>query len=322
MAEGAEVRLLARPESGAPQWSADVEAHVTRAITDFSDARALARNPLLDGADVVIHAAGVTRARSSSAFHVGNVLPTQALLGALAMRGERPRFVLVSSQAATGPAPSLAQPVTERDAARPIEPYGVSKRRAEELVSASSLPWTIVRPASVYGPRDTDFLALFRTATMGLMVYPGTHDSWLSLIHVRDCVAGILAAARHPRAEGHTFHLANRVPVRWTEVYAAVAQAVERRPRELALPGWLLRAAAPLVERLTIGDRPPLLTRQKARLAQPRFWICSSDAAASVLGVEPRTTLPGGMRETYLWYSEHGWLRRRGGSAGRLRPVA
>lgn len=319
--QGVEVRCLLRAESASPRWPVAPHDGVQRSVVDFGSPWTITRNPMLDDVDVIIHAAGVTRARSAAEFHSGNVVPLASLLQALRERREQPRVVLVSSQAAAGPATSLQQPVRERDEPHPIEWYGESKLRAERTLSGAGVPWTIVRPASVYGPRDADFLAIFRTAVQGVLVYPGTRRSWLSIVHVRDCVEGILAAAATTAAAGRVLHVANAEPVSWSDVYAAVAGAVGRRSLELSVPGWMLRGVAPIAERLTWRGRPPLLTRQKARLAAPRYWALDTRATRDVLGVEPRTTLPAGMRETYLWYSENGWLQRRGAPDARLHPI-
>ena len=94
---------------------------------------------------------------------------------ALVARRLAPRFVLVSSQAAAGPAADLARPVVEDDAPRPVEAYGASKLEAERVVRSfgDHVPFTIVRPSSIFGPFDRDFLTLFRFARHGVIVYPG-----------------------------------------------------------------------------------------------------------------------------------------------------
>jgi dihydroflavonol-4-reductase len=90
---GWEVRRLVRPESPAdgPELPAALARRVTAHRADLLDARALAAEPALDGADVVFHVAGVTRRRTLAEFRRGNVAPTAALLDALAARGGRRR---------------------------------------------------------------------------------------------------------------------------------------------------------------------------------------------------------------------------------------
>ena len=100
LAEAAAGGAEPKPKPGAPTPLGTSETHVV----DFARPETLERSPALDGADVIFHLAGVTKARTDEAFRAGNVAPTRALLDAIAaraQRGERSprRFVLVSSQA-------------------------------------------------------------------------------------------------------------------------------------------------------------------------------------------------------------------------------
>src|SRR5881394_2713038 len=126
------VRCLVRPGGGAPPPGA------TRHLIDFGAPASLLATPALDDADVVIHLAAVTKAVHRPEYREANVTPTRHLLGALVARLLRPRFVLVSSQAAAGPASDLEHPVGEDDAPRPVEAYGRSKLEAERIVETFS----------------------------------------------------------------------------------------------------------------------------------------------------------------------------------------
>jgi nucleoside-diphosphate-sugar epimerase len=160
-------------------------------VIDYDEPRTLQRSAALDGADYVFHVGGVTKGVSQREFDAGNVLPTTRLLDALIARhpdGQLKRFVLVSSQAAAGPARSLDAPRDESQPGEPIEEYGRSKLEAERIVAAhgGTLPFTIVRPSAVYGPRDRDFLTIFKQARRGIGLYPASRGRYLSVIHVRD----------------------------------------------------------------------------------------------------------------------------------------
>jgi dTDP-D-glucose 4,6-dehydratase len=53
-----------------------------------------------------------------------------------------------------------------------------------------------------------------------------------------------------------------------------------------------------------------MLNRNKAALARPRWWLCDTSRARDELGWKPEVTLQDGIRATYLWYLDAGWLRR------------
>ena len=263
----------------------------------------------LAGADIVVHAAGATRAPSRDARRESIVGLTATMIVS-AKRAGVGRFVYVSSQAAAGPASIRDRAVTESDPPAPIEEYGRSKRDAEELVGASGLPFTIVRPAAVYGPGDRDFLPLFRLARIGIAVHPGNRDQWISILHVADCVEGLIAAATSARTLGGTYFLANDEPVQWCSVFDTVARiAGARRIIDLEIPMVLVRSAA------QIGDvaarwtgKAGLLTSEKVALGEPRYWICSSERARRDFKFESRIPLVDGLALTYRWYKANGQL--------------
>jgi nucleoside-diphosphate-sugar epimerase len=306
LAGGAEVRCLRRPGGGEPPGGASSR------VLDLADAEALGHCEWLDDADVVFHVAGATRAVRERDFMAANVAPTRALLDAMRRRRCGARLVYVSSQAAAGPARDLEHPVREGDAPAPIEAYGRSKLAAERLVleAGRDLPVTIVRPASVLGPRDRDFLVLFRMAQRGLVFHPGNAEQWISLADVADVVAVLLAAAVSPSAQGRTYFAAGHGPLTWRGLADAMAAVTGTTVRHRNLPRALVESVG------LFGDlwgmltrRPPLATTSKVALARPACWVCSDDRSRIDLGVRPARSLPAALEETYYWYLQHGWLR-------------
>ncbi|MGH9888812.1 MAG: NAD-dependent epimerase/dehydratase family protein, partial [bacterium] len=157
---------------------------------------------LFGGVDVVVHAAGETRAPTAMLLRASNVGLTRQVIEA-ARRGKAGRLVFISSQAAAGPAPSRETPTTESSPPTPREEYGRSKLEAERLVEAAvDLDPVILRPAAVYGPGDRDFLTMFRLARFGIALHPGNRDQWISIVHVDDVARAVVAAAADRRSAG------------------------------------------------------------------------------------------------------------------------
>jgi nucleoside-diphosphate-sugar epimerase len=311
---GFTVRCLVRAGSPAPaEPDPRADPRVLHHVVEYAVPEGLGAATVLDGATHVFHLAGVTRGRSMADFRRGNVLPVESLLGALERRRVPVRrFVHVSSQAAAGPAASLARPVREADPPAPIEFYGRSKAEAEGVVQrySGSIPCTVVRPPAVYGPGDRDFLVLFRMLRWRLSAHAGRRDAYLSMVYVDDLVEGMIDAALSPRTAGGTYFLAREEPERWGNVHRIVAGIAGRRPLRVDVPGVAVAAAGRAGDawaRLT--GRTPLLTSQKAALARPRYWICSSEEARRAFGFRAPTALEDGLPTTYRWYREHGWLR-------------
>jgi nucleoside-diphosphate-sugar epimerase len=312
LAAGWRVRRLARPDSA--RGDADPATDVETRVAPLDDAGALTRSGVLDDVDAVFHVAGVTRGRRATHFHAGNVVPTAALLDALhATYGVRaPRGVLVSSQAAAGPAPARDRPRTEDDPAEPVGAYGASKQAAERMVAEHPVGgrWTIVRPSAVYGARDRDFLVVFRHASRGMALYPGTHDAWLSLVHAADLARALVGAVTVPAAAGRTYFVAGDEAVAWPALYAAVAQAAGTRIRvSLDVPRWVLPLAGAAGDAWSaLSGRATLVGREKLALGAPRWWLCSAQRARKELHWAPALALPEGVRATHDWYAAARWL--------------
>ena len=245
---------------------------------------------LVDGADAVVHVAGVINAPDAAGFEHGNVGGTLAMLAA-ATAGGVSRFVHVSSLAAREPALSL---------------YGASKARAEELVRSSGLDWAIVRPPAVYGPGDRETLELFRMAKLGLMLMPPRGR--LSLIHVDD-LAGLLLRLAEPDGPSNLIIEADDGrPGGWThrEFARALGTALGKRPAILSAPGPLLKLAA-RADQLVRRDRAKL-TVDRAAYFSHRNWVVDTKLGPPPGLWQPQVPTDRGLRETADWYRANGWL--------------
>ena len=206
LAAGYAVRALTRREQ-APR------ANVQWVRGDLENTAALSE--LARGVEAAIHVAGVVNAPDPAGFEAGNVTGTLNLVETLVAKGIG-RFVHVSSLSAREPA---------------ISAYGASKARAEKLLMASPLDWTIVRPPAIYGPRDREMLDLFRAARWG--VVPTPREGRASLIHVED-LARLLVALVSGGEEVSTrvFEPDDGRYRGWShdEMARAIGAAVGRRP--------------------------------------------------------------------------------------------
>jgi nucleoside-diphosphate-sugar epimerase len=306
---GATVRAIIRAGT---QPSAVRDPRVERHELDLLDPDAVRASGVWDGATHLFHVGGVTKARTAARFRSGNVVPTANLLKALAARSAPPRCILVSSQAAAGPARVAAVPVRENDPPRPVEAYGESKLDAERIAAryAESVPIVIARPAAVYGPRDRDFLQAFRQAASRVALYAAPREQAISIVHVSDLVSGLIQCAQTPDAAGKTFFFANEEPVTWQALYRTVAEEAGASPVEVQVPRALLLGAAWACDAAgAVTGMTTLLNRHKVAMAGPRWWICDSGRARAELGWMPRIPLQSGLRDTYHWYTRAAWMR-------------
>ena len=308
-----EVRCLVRSD---PKWLAGLPRAGRGAVTlvrgDLASGDAM--RAALAGAEAVYHVAGLTRAADQAALDRANVDGTRAVLAAVrdAAWGVR-ELVVTSSLEAMGPnrtdgPTGWPVPATEADRPAPISMYGKSKAAMEAAVrdEFGDLRATVVRPPAVYGPREADIFEMIRGASRG--VFPVVGDGRvprLSLVHVRDLVAGMVGAAGVP---GETFFVGSARGYSWDEVHAAIRDALGTPVLRVPVPGALVGAAGRVAEwagRIR-GTLPPL-TRDKAEAAR-HAWTCSVEKAAARFGYAPRIGLGDGMAETVAWYRNEGWL--------------
>ncbi len=258
----------------------------------------------LEGVDLVIHLAGVTKALAVDDYYAGNARGTERLALAVAARGIR--LVHVSSLAAAGPSLD-GTPVREDDEARPLTHYGKSKLEGERIVRRLVPDAVIVRPPVVYGPRDTDVFQILKPLTQGIALQIGGGERWFSAIYVGDLVEGLIAASS---ASGGTYYLANGTPVSWSGLREATARIVGRNARVVRVPAAMAYAAglgAEVWARLT--GEPGIISREKVAEARCPYWTCDTGRAAAEIGFEARTSLDAGLAQTLQWYREAGWLK-------------
>lgn len=281
-AAGHEIRALTRgwrpPEDGI-DW---VDGALDRP-------EALAK--LADGADAIVHIAGLINAPDRAAFDAVNVGGTARLIDAARRAGVR-RFVHISSLAAREPE---------------LSDYGRSKAKAERLVAASGLDWTIVRPPAVYGPGDRETFELFRMARRGLVALPP--PGRFSVIHVEDLCRLILALLDEPETHAETYEPDDGTEQGWEHRHFArtLGRAFGRRAATVSMPRLVMRGASRL-DRLVRRDRAKL-TPDRVRYFCHPDWVVTARCRPPATLWQPRIRTPAGLKATAQWYREQGWLK-------------
>jgi dihydroflavonol-4-reductase len=298
----AEVTALAR----SPGKAAVLTAQGIRVVSgDLHDEPGL--ECAVQGQDVIYHVAGVVAARSETEFLQANRDGTRNLLAA-AQRQGNPRVVLVSSLAAGGPA-SRGAPLTGSERPEPVTAYGRSKLAAEQMVRASDLPWSIVRPPIVYGPRDREVLKLFRMARFGVVPVFGDGTQELSAVHAKDLAAALMAVGASSVTVGGTYNACHPEVFTSAELGRAVGTALGSSVRVVRIPLRLGRALLSVTEtaaRLT--GQVSILTSDKANEFFQPAWTGDPSPLVRDCGWRAAHDLRSGLADTYRWYREAGWL--------------
>lgn len=282
VAAGWHVRALTRR----PQPARDGVTWIAGALDDKDSLAEMAT-----GADVVMHIAGVVNVPTRAAFEAGNATATANVVDTARGAGVT-RFVHVSSLAAREPG---------------ISNYGWSKERAEAVVAASGLDWTIVRPPAVFGPGDTEMLDLFRMARRGIALVPSGR---MSAIYV-DELARLLVtlAADRGASIGQIYEPDDGKPTGWSHrgFARAVARAVGRqRLSTVATPALLLKAGG-RIDKLVRRSRAKL-TPDRARYIAHPDWVATEGACPPAALWRPERNTDDALAETVRWYRREGWL--------------
>ena len=136
----------------------------------------------------------------------------------------------------------------------PQDAYARSKLEAEQglwaVRGSSRMEATVLRPPLVYGPGvGANFAALQRALWRGLPLPLGAVANRRSLIFVRNLASAIVAAARHPLADGRTFLVSDGGAVSTPQLLRSLATGMGRPARLIPVPKMLLRAAGVLLGR-------------------------------------------------------------------------
>jgi nucleoside-diphosphate-sugar epimerase len=265
----------------------------------------------IEEADYILHCGGVTKALSIEEYYRGNVDATENLLKATAkIKPDIKKFVHISSQAAVGPSESIT-PIEEIHACNPLTYYGKSKLETEHVVHQffDRLPITVLRPSTVYGPRDTDVFEAFRNVKYGVNLKIGKIEQYVSMIHVFDLAEGIIHAAENEKGMHETYFICNDQTYSWTQVIGEIKKLMDKKPFDLSVPYWFAYGIASVIEFVArVRGKPTILDRQKMKELKEQYWTASNQKLRSQLGFSPKLSIEQGLRITYDWYKENLWI--------------
>ena len=194
--------------------------------------------------DYVVHAAGVTKCLHKEDFFRINTEGTKNLVRALLdLQMPLKRFVYISSLSIMG-AIREEQPykeIRERDKAKPNTAYGKSKLEAEQwLVSLNKelekknekvLPYVILRPTGVYGPRERDYFMMAKSIQSHTDFAVGFKQQDITFVYVTDVVQAVFLAMEKGQT-GRCYFLSDG------EVYQSSTFSDLIR-KELGNPWWI-----------------------------------------------------------------------------------
>jgi nucleoside-diphosphate-sugar epimerase len=306
---GVEVNAIARQSSNLAPLS-DLEINWFRG--DVGD-EALVASAAAD-IDYIFHIAAAFReAKSSEAdYRRIHVTSTQHLVRQALKNPDFKRYVHISTIGVHGHIEDPGADETYRFS--PGDGYQRTKAEAEKWLQAfaqeSGLPFTIIRPAAIYGPGDRRLLKLFKMAKWPVFPLLGKGKCYYHLIHVDDLSNAIILAATAPAAEGETFIIGNKHPIPIAEIAKIVGRELGREIKVVRMPVEPFFAVADACEALCrpLKIEPPIYRRRVAFYTKDRMF--NTEKMRNTLGYETRHTNQDGIAETAQWYLRQGWLKK------------
>jgi nucleoside-diphosphate-sugar epimerase len=299
---GEEVVILARATSDLRHLSS-TPVRVVR--SDLSN-RAALREAVAHVTDIFHCAACSTDWAPKQAYLDANVIGTQNLLAAVQQAPRLHRFLHVSTTDIYG-YPQI--PCTEEHPFVDADlPYNQTKGQAEAAVwkahQEHGIPITIIRPATIYGPRGKDFTReIAMLLRQRLMAYIDTGTSPGGFTYVDSVVQAMLDAAASTHTIGQAYNIARGTGATWEQYVSLFAEQLGVKPPWINLPFSAAMALAGILETfhgcLRLRGRP-LLTRHAVYLLgrNQEFPIAK---AKSNFGFSPKISLEEGIRRSVAW---------------------
>lgn len=187
------------------------------------------------------------------------------------------RFTFVSSSMVYG---DFSEPVTEESPTNPINSYGILKLAGENLVRSVNIPYTIIRPSAVYGPRDSDDRVIARwlqNATQDLPLVVHGENERCDFTWVGDLAWGIVEATLSEKGKNETFNLTRG---------GAVS----------------LSLASEIVSKITKSESAIVI---KEKTSLPSRDTLDITKASELLNFNPSTDIETGIKLYYLWLKQY-----------------
>ena len=196
---------------------------------------------LLDGADCVVHLAGVLFESPSSRYRSANVDTTRALVDAARDAGVG-RIVFVSSLGANP---------------RSSNGYYRSKGQAERVVARAGAGAAIIRTPLLLGPGTAGGRALLRDASRGSVRVLGGGVHLLRPLDVDDLCSAILHCCAQPAGGARTYELVGPTTLSQRDLLQRAARLLDNDPTVRTMPIGLAKLTARCAGLLRTGGLTP-----------------------------------------------------------------
>lgn len=233
---------------------------------DVSDTDSLEKATI--GVERIIHLVGIIQEAAGATFQRVHVDGTRNLLEAARKSGVRHFFY----QSALGTRPNAKSE------------YHKSKWAAEELVRASGISFTILRPSLIYGPGDQFTIRLSEMIRLSpVLPIIGSGRSKVQPIFIDDVATCIVTAVTSDCCLNEIYEIGGPDQLTYEEVTVAIADAMGVKRPTLHLPLFFMKSMATVLK--AVLPKPPVTTDQLIMLQEDT--VCTMRDIRDAFGIEP-----------------------------------
>lgn len=264
--------------------------------------------------DYIVHAAGATKCKDPQDFYKVNTEGTKNLVKALQSQAPIGAFIYLSSLSIFGAIREEEphQDILLTDIPQPNTHYGKSKLQAEQWLKANcTMPYVILRPTGVYGPRETDYFLMAQSIKQHVDFAAGFKPQDITFVYVRDVVQAVFKAIEHrDTCTGKAYFLSDG-KVYSSRTFSDLIQKElgVRFLFRLKAPLWLLRIITIVGDRWgKMTGKVTALNNDKYHILSQRNWKCDITPSQKDFDFRPEWQLERGVKEAMAWYKENKWL--------------
>jgi nucleoside-diphosphate-sugar epimerase len=166
------------------------------------------------------------------------------------------------------------------------------------------VPYTILRPAAVYGPRDKDIFTFFSMVTKHIQ--PKTYSKHLiQLVFVKDIAKLITVILNNSNTNNKTYYLSDGQIYSWQDVAEAISKAANIKTFPVPIFDFIFKVVGNIYEIIgNITNKPQVLNKQKIIEMLQTYWIADNSQILRDVNFEFEK-LENGAKITYNWYLEN-----------------
>ncbi len=138
----------------------------------------------------------------------------------------------------------------------------------------------------------------------------GLKPKYLSLIHAKSLVDGIILAGEHPAAIGQTYFISSERYYHWKEIGDLTSRIIGKSAFRFKIPESAVYVIGTFAEFFSwFSKKPALLNLEKVKDLIQDAWTCDISKAKKELGYTETIDLEAGIRNTVEWYQKQGWIK-------------